>query len=530
METNKNNEILIQENQTKLENTISCERCKNSISTIFCEECKPFHYFCDQCDTAVHELISRKKHHRENLSSMDYYANTNTNKNSNHRKTSIDNNSTQYDINTNNIINYSTSRTFQNSDKKISRETNDKIYSKEYIDEINNLHQKEKEELIDKISSMQNSLNKIKSTLNDEISKIKFTQLTTEKEYNDKIDKIKFQYESKINSIQKETEFKNKEISNLNRIILEQKKLNGELASLIEQLKIKNQNLLNDYTLLIKENNLVQKISKQENETLNIKLKETIDSYDNYKKSMEEKINEIKKENEKNIEKIKLEYDSEINDIKILNEKNYKNEMDELQFSLEDKYEKIINEISEENNILKQDNLLLLDRINNIENQIDKNKNEVLMYEKELEDKNKKIELLNMNLDKINYIYNEANNIINDLKNKNEYLKNIIEEKNKEFFEQEKKVFLLNNEYNNSIKNMQNIKNDYTEKIKELKEENKNLKNEVNKSKIEYENKIKNFKFIEERNAIIEKENEQLKLKIEKFIEPPSFNYAFLQK
>ena len=43
-------------------------------------------------------------------------------------------------------------------------------------------------------------------------------------------------------------------------------------------------------------------------------------------------------------------------------------------------------------------------------------------------------------------------------------------------------------------------------------------------------NKIKNFKFIEERNAIIEKENEQLKLKIEKFIEPPSFNYAFLQK
>ena len=63
-----------------------------------------------------------------------------------------------------------------------------------------------------------------------------------------------------------------------------------------------------------------------------------------------------------------------------------------------------------------------------------------------------------------------------------------------------------------------------------LKEENKNLKNEANKSKIEYESKIKNFKFIEERNAIIEKENEQLKLKIEKFIEPPSFNYAFLQK
>jgi hypothetical protein len=50
-----------------------------------------------------------------------------------------------------------------------------------------------------------------------------------------------------------------------------------------------------------------------------------------------------------------------------------------------------------------------------------------------------------------------------------------------------------------------------TEKIEKLKEENKILKNDINNTRIEYENKIKNFKFIEERNAIIEKENEQLK-------------------
>ena len=79
MEPNQNNNILIQENQDKMENTISCERCKNILSTIFCEECRPFHYFCDQCDTAVHNLISRKNHHRENLSSIDYYSTQNTN-------------------------------------------------------------------------------------------------------------------------------------------------------------------------------------------------------------------------------------------------------------------------------------------------------------------------------------------------------------------------------------------------------------------------------------------------------------------
>ena len=437
METNKNNEILIQENQSKFENTISCERCKNSLSTTFCEECKPFQYFCDQCDTAVHELISRKNHHRENLSSIDYY----TNKNSNIKKTYL-NNSTQYDMN-NNIINYSISKTLPTllnneiNDKNKLVEINQKIYSKEYIDELNNLHQKEKDELIDKINSMQNSLNKIKLSINDEISKIKFTQLTTEKEYNDKIDKIKFKYETKIKSIENETEFKNKEISNLNQIILEQKKLNEELVSSIEQLKLNYENLQNDYKLLIKENNLIQKISKQENESLNTKLTETINSYDKYKELMNEKINELKKENEQNLEKIKLKQDVEINEIKILHQNNIKNELDVLEYNLSDKYEKIINEITEENNILKQDNISLLDRINVIENQIEQNKNEALIYVKELEDKNKKIEILNQNLDKINYIYNEANNIINDLKNKNEDLKYITEEKNKECFEQD---------------------------------------------------------------------------------------------
>ena len=94
MEPNKNNIILIQENQSKLENTISCERCKNTLSTIFCDECKPFHYFCDQCDTSVHNLISRRNHHRENLSSMDYYSNQNTN-NKNSIKNDINN--TQYE-------------------------------------------------------------------------------------------------------------------------------------------------------------------------------------------------------------------------------------------------------------------------------------------------------------------------------------------------------------------------------------------------------------------------------------------------
>ena len=160
MEPNKNNIILIQENQTKLENTISCERCKNNLSTIFCEECKPFHYFCDQCDTSVHDLVTRKNHHRENLSSIDYYSNQNTstkrsiiNNNINNNKylstKSFNNNYNIYEnfnkeINDNNeeskinINAYKTQQNFSlNKGHNYLNIKNDdyskKVYSKEYI-------------------------------------------------------------------------------------------------------------------------------------------------------------------------------------------------------------------------------------------------------------------------------------------------------------------------------------------------------------------------------------------------------------
>ena len=189
MEPNKSNIILIQENHPNIESTISCERCKSSLATIFCEECKPFQYFCDQCDTAVHNIISRKNHNRENLSLIDYYSNQNTN-NKNINKNNkynynIYNEENKEMINNNenidnvNIINsYKTPQnfSFRNINDNYIKIQNDefikKIYSKEYINELNNLHEKEKDELLNKISTLQNTINRIKSSLNDEISKI----------------------------------------------------------------------------------------------------------------------------------------------------------------------------------------------------------------------------------------------------------------------------------------------------------------------------------------------------------------------
>ena len=68
------------------------------------------------------------------------------------------------------------------------------------------------------------------------------------------------------------------------------------------------------------------------------------------------------------------------------------------------------------------------------------------------------------------------------------------------------------------------------ENIEKLKEENKKLKVDFDQTEVEYEAKIKKFKFIEERNLMLEQENEKLKNKIDKYIKPPSFNYSLIEK
>ena len=129
---------------------------------------------------------------------MDYYSNQNTN-NKNSIKNDINN--TQYEPENQFYTNktQSNSYIYNNNNNLIRTSIDDskKVYSKDYINELNYLHEKEKADLVHKMNILQNTLNRVKSSLNDEISKIKFTQLTTEKEYNDKIDKIKYEYEKK---------------------------------------------------------------------------------------------------------------------------------------------------------------------------------------------------------------------------------------------------------------------------------------------------------------------------------------------
>ena len=566
-----NNANLNEDNHQNIEIKSSCERCKKNKSTLLCEECKPFHFFCNQCDTSVHQLPSRKNHHRFTIDSFQNFTNNQkTNektiqkvtKNIFYTPKNIPQNSYVYNnenINENDNINinknlqkcfnetlcqktpkpplsdnsytyiYSTNGTVVG----IGADECKKVYSKDYLNEIKIMHDKEKEELIYKITLLENSMNRIKSSFNDQISKIKFTQVTTEKECNNKIEIIKTEYNAKINNIEKEKELKDKEISNLNKLILKEKKTNEDISSSFEELKDNYNNLINEHKILNKEYNILEKQlnqSKQDFEDLNQKYIELQKDFDRFKEQADVDIQNIVNENEKNISNLIQQKELEIKELNLNHKDNLKNELDKLTLTLTDKYEKIINQISDENNIIRQDNSLLVEKINYIE---DKNNQDNEIYEKNLnelkndiEEKNKNINELKKKLDEMTYSNNESLNIISDLNSQNDELKQIIQEKIKEITNLEDKILLLNNELNK----IQSTNDIMCDKINKLQDENRKIKVDFDSVNIECNNKLKNFKFIEERNAWLENENDQLKNKVDKYIKPLSFNYIYAQK
>jgi hypothetical protein len=79
-----------------------------------------------------------------------------------------------------------------------------KTYSKEYILELQNIHQKEKNELLFKISSLENTLERIKISFNAQIKKMLMNQNSNEKDFANKIENIKENYNLKLKTIENE--------------------------------------------------------------------------------------------------------------------------------------------------------------------------------------------------------------------------------------------------------------------------------------------------------------------------------------
>ena len=217
-------------------------------------------------------------------------------------------------------------------------------YSKEYVNEIKKVFEKEKQILEYKNKSLQYSLNKIKLEFSDQINNLS-KQLEDNQNSNIlNINTLKENYETKISNLTQEHN---------NEIKLYSQNIN-QLESELNKLK-------ECYTSEIKEKNSLIIELKNENERLNIELKEKNDELYKIKNSFEIMTKQYEKEYNEEKSKIINEYESKIGEI-VANVENSKNNLVNLIEKREFDMKNILNEknaeinnLNEMNNIMKQE-------------------------------------------------------------------------------------------------------------------------------------------------------------------------------
>ena len=147
---------------------IKCERCQIGLANTICQSCQPFHYFCSRCDSIVHSMRVRASHIRQNLNSiLNNSLNTqsmSTNKYSNH---TVNYGKLNNELNIPKSLKY-----YRNSTptkQTVIINNNDNYYGKDYMNEINRIHNKEIESLIYKINIIENNNERLKLNYQNEI-------------------------------------------------------------------------------------------------------------------------------------------------------------------------------------------------------------------------------------------------------------------------------------------------------------------------------------------------------------------------
>ena len=528
---------------TKIDNNNNlCERCKNAKIMLTCEECSPFHNFCQKCDGIIHQLPSRMNHLRQNIyqninSQMLFKCNYNNSPSSNmlikqkiteekinnlindvnneiskepelEQENNIEENLNIYDTqniqneeindyNNNTNIPQVLSENINEIDLiKIPNESLDekykKTFTKEYILELQNIHQKEKNELLFKISSLENTLERIKISFNDQLKSLQKEQSKNDKNYVTKINQIKSGLNLKYKNMENE---KDLQISLLKEELTKETKEKNELLQELEKLK-------NEYKIL--QNNSAINIDEINNELNLIK-----NEYDEFRQETDKIIDKLKTEYENKIYSIKEENENQKTDMNI----KHKLELDNINTSISSKYEQTMQELKKENSQLKQDNAILIEKINEIENYLEKMNIE---YNKASNEYNTAANDLNTEIEQK---INENSELNRKIKELNETLENIYEQLHQTSDENNKlnqEMKVLNNSVNNLKKNNDMLNDKYNKLQKEY---NDLSVNSVNLS-MEYNAKIKSLNFIQDRNVMLERENGYLRNQLSKCINP----------
>ena len=467
-----------------------CERCKRAQATLNCSQCSPLQNFCNKCDIVVHSLPSKISHIRnslntlnvkdpfdENINKLKFDNSTNfiSNPNliSNNDYLKIHSFYPQYNqpmTNLNNIL--------DNNNNKIGEDK--EVYTKDYINELTNNHLKEKNELLLKINSLENTLNRLRNCFGQHINKMQNNLIDNNKESNKKLKLIEEENEIKLMKILGD---KNLEI--------------GQLKNDLENLNKINNNLLISLKRLEEEKNTIEINLNNKINELNTQLSFLKSELDKNQIHSNLLIEQMKNDYNKNISSLLREKDNKIKNIYI----NQKIEFDNLN-----------NEIKS----LKRDNLRLNGQIEQNEKNCENSFNELQKENFCLYNENKFMQ------DQNNEIFNKYKNIeeyLMNIQNENEVFKKNIEEQNEEINKKGNEILYLNNKMN-SLKNSNNVLEETNQKLKQY---NGQLQCINENMSVEFSNKLKNLNYIENQNCILTRENEKLKNQIREY-DSYSFN------
>lgn len=356
-----------------------------------------------------------------------------------------------------------------------------KIYTKEYVDELNSIHTKEKNQLLFKISSLETELERLKNSFNDHLSKLQYSLECNNKENNSLITNMESENNNKLKKIEEE---KNNEINNKTKEIEKLSEEKTELDNKLNQIE--------------KEYNIIKDTKAKETSELSNTLNNMKNEFETYKNESESKINGIISEYENKLKDIskqkeeeyisnniqnKIAIDNLTNQINELNRQNYllKTEFDET----EKKYRNIISEMTNESDALKKE-------LNYLQNQNSE------LYEKF------------RNLEKINI----------KIRSDNEYLLNTIDKQREDLNRKSQDAILLQN----SINSLQNSNSILQDKNNKLNRDYTSLCTSAECMNLEYMTKLKSLNHIEDKNFMLERENNELRNKIGRFVRPYSFN------
>lgn len=336
-----------------------CDRCKYQQVLLNCVSCSPFNNFCSKCDTDVHSLPSKMKHKRTPIEQLcqPHHQQKQIKPQTQMPHQSNDDssfNTPQYNqqpsMNPDNPLFYypSANLTFLETRQSDQRTT----FTRDYVNELKSIHQKEKDELIFKNNSLQSALDRLKASFGEHINKMQVS-----------VDENNKMNTSRIKQYEEENDYKQKKmlidkenmIAQLVKVNEELKRSNDKVSQSLQQHDNEVNQIRDSYTNQI--SSLSNELNNKQNEIETIK-QETVISCQAIEKEANEKIKDMSTSYESKLNELSINYNDQINSLKT----DLDNTSREL-FILKEKMDETKTEYKHHISLLQNDNAKLRNEI-----------------------------------------------------------------------------------------------------------------------------------------------------------------------